>query len=564
MLISPFLQCSRVTFPDSAWKLGHSFFEKAGTENILLVSPFGNSFYTDDPNVIHQITKRRENFPKPIADYKILNIFGTNVITTEGNLWRMHRKVTSASFNEANTALVWKETIQQTQSLLGLWTDHDKERTSSETLRYIDRDTMRLALHIIGYVGFGLKLVWPGEKASDDDSDIAHFSKLEPSPGHTMSFVDSMEGTCEKLFVKLLVPGFLLKNLPFQTTKVAHKATENFEKYLDELLRYKQKMIKTGHRAEIGMDVMGQLVETQYGNTGKKGDIKLTDEEIKGNAFIMLLAGHETTANSLHFSLLELARVPAAQRALQRDVDAILGRDSDPRDWDYETNIGPLLGSAVGATMNELMRLIPSVVQVVKSVTPDRDQPITIQGQKCVLPKGTYISLVTAAVQRNPNYWPKGDKNSDKHDINEFNPARWIQKTEGENDNIAEDEEDWGGYQGSDSSPELFRPVQGSYIPFSNGARSCLGRRIAVVEIVVALAVIFQKYSVELAVDEWATDEEIALMSRKEKAVVYAKAQRKCDNKISSAYSLITLKLHGEHIPIRLVKRGYERFICDN
>jgi len=42
------------------------------------------------------------------------------------------------------------------------------------------------------------------------------------------------------------------------------------------------------------------------------------------------------------------------------------------------------------------------------------------------------------------------------------------------------------------------------------GARSCLGRRLDQVKVIVVLSVIFQRYSLELAVDEWATDDEVA------------------------------------------------------
>jgi hypothetical protein len=60
--------------------------------------------------------------------------------------------------------------------------------------------------------------------------------------------------------------------------------------------------------------------------------------------------------------------------------------------------------------------------------------------------------------------------------------------------------------------PPLFHPLKGAYIPFSEGYRACLGRRFAQVEVLAVLAVIFSQYSVELAVDEYATDEEVEKM----------------------------------------------------
>ena len=528
--------------------------------------------FTDNAEVIHQVCQRRESFPKKVSDYKLLEVFGPNILTTEGTTWRLHRKVTSASFNEKNAALVWAETIHQTQSLIDHWMGHDHDRDSSETLDAVNHDVMRLALHIISFAGFGLRLLWPAQKVSPDmDPDLARFSSRSPPPGHSMSFSESLELSLANIFLKLFIPRFLLKNLPFKATRVAYNATENFAQYIRELLDYKAKAIQSSEKPEPGLDIMGQLVHTKYASRGSKSGIKLTDEEIIGNAFIMLVAGHETTANAMHFTLLQLATHPAAQRALQRDVDRILGEKTLPLTWVYESNIGPLLGSALGACLDEVLRLYPSVVLIPKMVTPDRDQPIMIDGNKHILPKGASIGLIASAVHRNPRYWPNMNSNGkDTTDVTEFSLERWLRKPENTNrgstfeksdDENPNTREDWGGYKGPDSSPELFRPTRGSFVPFSDGPRSCLGRRLAQVEVMAALSVLFQKYSVELAVEEWVSDEEVSHMNTEQRKRVYEKAQQACESKMSRAYSLITLKMHGNMVPLRLVKRGHERFI---
>lgn len=355
-------------------------------------------------------------------------------------------------------------------------------------------------------------------------------------------------------------------------------------KYLDEFLHDKIDDVKKGDK-EVGMDIMGQLVRTSYGDRGasneKKGSsklLKLTDSEITGNAFIMIVAGHETTANTIHFLLLELANNPAAQRLLQRDIAAIFG-DTDPHSWDYESSVSTLMASMAGACMNEMLRMMPPVVDIPKEVAAAHGQVIVRDGEKYHLPQGTHVGLVTTAVQRNPRYWPSkpskvaatgGDENSS--DIHDFVPERWYRKAaespDGENTSEEEaavegaDTENYGGFEGPDTSAQLFRPVRGSYIPFSDGARSCLGRRLAQVELISALSVIFQKYSLELAVDEWASDDEIKNMDRAQRAEVYRKAQDKSREVIAGASSLLTLKLHGDKfVPVRLVPKGQERFV---
>lgn len=86
----------------------------------------------------------------------------------------------------------------------------------------------------------------------------------------------------------------------------------------------------------------------------------LTDDEILGNAFVFILAGHETAANTIHFSILFLAMHWSSQKHLQDDLDAILG-EKPVAEWDYDNDMPKLFGSMCGAVMNEELRLVPPV-----------------------------------------------------------------------------------------------------------------------------------------------------------------------------------------------------------
>ncbi|ROV92367.1 hypothetical protein VMCG_09104 [Cytospora schulzeri] len=535
-------------------------------DTFLMVTPGDMLMYTRSAEAIHQFTTRREAFPKPTHKYEILAIFGRNIVTTEGLEWKMHRKGISASFNERNAAHIFVESIKQTQGMIAQWMGGEKERTSSGTITTLEHDTMTVALNIIASVGFGLRFFWEGQGMPDDLSALNRkYASFEPPAGHSMTFVNSLATVLEKITFLLVFPRWLLQILPFKATKLALEAHNNYNKYMEEFMQDKIEASQCGDASEGGMDIMGQLVRAKYG--GKTKDAaQLADSDILGDAFIVIVAGHETTANTLHFTLLELANNPQAQRALQADIDRILGRDSDPLTWNYEGEINALAASNVAACMNETLRMVPPVVDIPKWVSPGHDQTIGLDGERYLLPKRTSIVLNTVGVHRNPKCWPAKAEGQD-HDLNEFLPERWFRPSlsmskaqEGQQDD--DEAEDFGGFKGRDTSEQLYRPVRGSYIPFSDGARSCIGRRIAQVEMLAALAVLFQKYSVELAVDEWASDEEVAMMGAEERQVVYEKARVKCRETIRQARSLITLKLHGKQmVPVRLVRRGEERFV---
>lgn len=599
---------SRIMQPDWSYRFLRTPWDRLG-DTFLLVAPREIIMFTCDAHAIHQVTSRREAFPKQTSNYKILSIFGQNMLAAEGAEWKMHRKGVSASFNERNAAHIFAESIKQTQGMVAHWMDGEgvageegrskSPRSSSETINALEHDTMTLALNIIAHVGFGLRLLWPGQKMPDDmDAKSKKYGSTEPPQGHSLTFADSLAAVLERILLILIVPPWLLKFIPFKTTKEAYAARWNYDKYMQEFLHDKIEDAQRGDggdggdedRVDAGMDIMGQLVRAKYGKKAtttsynkkslkaKVDEAQLSDSDIMGNSFVILLAGHETTANTLHFTLVELATNPAAQRALQADVDRLLGRDSDPALWSYEDSINALMASNVAACMNEVLRLTPSVADIPKEVQPaaSSDQVLALEGTRHVLPRGMTIMLNTIGAHRNPRYWPNSgsvisrqgkDGIGQGGDLDEFLPARWFRpslssKKASTDAQEEAEEEDFGGFQGPDTSAQLYRPVRGSFIPFSDGARSCLGRRIAQVEMVAALAVLFQKYSVELAVDEWASDEAVESMDTEEKSKLYEQARQKSRETIRMASSLLTLKLHGQlKVPVRLVTRGEERFV---
>ncbi|KAH7633799.1 cytochrome P450 [Sordaria sp. MPI-SDFR-AT-0083] len=550
--------------------------QQVGSDTFIAASWNGLCCYTRDAGVIHQVMSRREAFPKDTRQYGILEIFGSNVVTTEGQVWRMHRKVTSASFNERNAGFTFREAVRQTKGMVGGWfassgeqnggqhreenggQNEGKEKEMTGTITTLEHDTMRWALNIIGYVGFGLRLIWPHESMPTDvDPKLAKYGSLEPPAGYSMTFADSLATVLERILVILLVPSAVLKRIPRSWGRIGakmHEAWEakvNYTKYMNTFLAEKVEDIRAGRKEKEGMNIMGQLVRSKYDISSSSSSLekndsatnstwKLEDSEIMGNAFIMTLAGHETTANVTHFTLIELAIHPEAQRRVQRDIDAIFGRDSDPETWDYEKNINALLASYIGAVINETLRLIPPVVVTPKRVA-DTDQWLQDEtdGQRHHMPAMMPIMPVISAVQRNKRFWPALDKTKqegDAGDLDEWLPDRWKRKRT------------TAATKASTHPP-----------PFS-------GPRIAMVEMVAAMAVMFQKYSVELAVDEWVPggDEEIQKMGVEEKREVYKKAQEKAKDTVLQAKSVVTLKLTGgRHVPVRFVRRGKERFVGD-
>jgi cytochrome P450 len=480
----------------------------------------------------------------------------------------------------------WQETIDQGQKMLQSWVKDEEEGKSIE--RVMD-DTMRLSLHVISRAGFGRRLEWPTKDAKEKiDQEYNDPSKIRNEEegideGHTMSYTYAIHCLLDNILAQFLLPRWMISRFPSKRLRKANEAFHEWGNYMKEMVENKKLELAQEKKTD-NMDLMGQLVRGQLDGQKVRGTSTLTDEEVLGNMFVFILAGHETAANSIHFSLLYLALDTKSQRALQKDLDNIF-KGKPPSEWDYDRDLPQLFGGMVGAVMNEELRLVPPVIGIPKSSIGDGDHSLTIEGKACRVPDNIQITLATSVSHRNPKYWPHskptlpGGKpvhplsNLD-NDLEEFRPQRWLLSEDtsiqngGANGHAAENmptESIGGGELGinesADTSEKLYKPIRGAYYPFSEGYRSCLGRRFAQVEILAVLAIIFQNYSVELDTKEYATDAELAKMDADELAEVWQKtAEDARELMLNGMGTVITLQLRKGHVKLRLLPRGKERF----
>jgi cytochrome P450 len=268
----------------------------------------------------------------------------------------------------------------------------------------------------------------------------------------------------------------------------------------------------------------------------------------------------------LHFSILFLAMHMSSQRHLQKDLDDLFG-DRPFSEWSYDEDLPKLFGNMCGAVMNEQLRLIPPVTGIPKFVDANAPQGLRVGDKHVTVPGGCYVTLNTVATHLNPRYWP----HTSEEDLKEFRPERWLLDPSNSSSAKHAEEEGYEVEEGMefdqtdkrpDTAPSLFRPAKGAYLPFSDGYRSCLGRRFAQVEILAVLAVVFKSWTVELDVSEWMSDEELKSASVEEKKRVWEKADQRARGLLrDSMGTIITIQMRGgAKVPFRFVKRGRENF----
>ncbi|KAI9763249.1 MAG: hypothetical protein M1840_000824 [Geoglossum simile] len=342
----------------------------------------------------------------------------------------------------------------------------------------------------------------------------------------------------------------------FGMKRRAAGAFVEFERYMKELIWGKRNLIaKGGDEEQVG--VLGPTIRGVYGIPNVSNDDKptpappagvLTESELMADAFMFLFAGHETSATTIYFSLLFLALNPPVQQDLQSSLDTLLS-NRPIEEWDYDHDLPALLTGLAGAVMNEALRLMPPFMYVPK-ITPIGEGPqgLVLDGKRVIVPEGCQVSIVLPAAHRNPNHWPTEEGVED--DLDTFKPRRWFIPSE----------------DGNDKPTELFRPPRGAFAPFSDGPRSCIGRRFAQTEIVAVLAAIFLTHSIELSVSAFASDAAVERMplGGAERKEIWQKAAANAEERLAlgienSSIGTIT-RDDARGIQFRAVARGEERF----
>jgi cytochrome P450 len=193
-------------------------------------------------------------------------------------------------------------------------------------------------------------------------------------------------------------------------------------------------------------DLVGRLLAARDPDTGDG----LDDTEVREQVLLFLLAGHETTATALTFTLHLLGRHPDAQRRVREEARAVLG-GRPPTAADVAA-----LARTTRA-VKEALRLYPPVYGIGRRTGAAG----TVGGYR--LPAGSVVVISPWVTHRHPGHWPDPDR---------FDPDRFTPEGEAGRHRYA-------------------------YLPFGGGPRACIGSHFAMLEAVVATAAVVGSYRLE-------------------------------------------------------------------
>lgn len=245
------------------------------------------------------------------------------------------------------------------------------------------------------------------------------------------------------------VQNFLIKEI-----RLPHKAwwfslSGQVKKHL-ELAEENNRIIKeiiderVVSKGEIN-DLLNMLLETRYEDTGGGMSVNQLVDEIK----VLFIAGHETTANALTFTLHLLGRNPEIQERIFNEITEIEAQTSDI--------VEQLQGMTyTNAVLNEAMRLYPPAwITDRQNVEDDIIVDYSIK-------KGTLIGVSFYELHRNPKYWENPEQ---------FDPERFL--------------------------GERKKQSMQYFYPFGAGPRMCIGSGFAIYEMCLTLSQIVKKYVIK-------------------------------------------------------------------
>ncbi|EPS66882.1 hypothetical protein M569_07893, partial [Genlisea aurea] len=355
-------------------------------------------------------------------------MFGKGLLMVEGDDWVRHRNIVAPAFSPHNLKAMGTVMLESGTKMVDRWTALiDSGRPEID----VEAEIIRTAGEIIARASFGM---------SFGESVLEKLRELQIALFESSRHVGVPFG-------RLLDPKRTLK---------ARSLGREIDAFL--LCAVEDRMNKRGtdmttppHPPPPENDLLGLLLAAR---SGKRGGT-LTKKELVDECKTFFFGGHETTALTLSWTLLLLARHPEWQHALRDEIAEAVGEG------------GTIDATAVvrlrkmGWVLNEALRLYPSAPNVQRQARHD----IRVD-DRLVIPKGTNIWVDIVSIHHDPALW--GDH---AHD---FDPQRWSENN-------------------TTTTTHGHRRL--GFLPFGLGGRTCVGRNLTLMEYKIVLSLILSRFS---------------------------------------------------------------------
>ncbi|MBK8173380.1 MAG: cytochrome P450 [Sandaracinaceae bacterium] len=421
------------------------FLDRIAEENapmLRLRAPAAHLVVINDPQILQEVfVEKAKSFHKSmLVKWALYPLAGEGLFTSEGDLWRRQRKLMAPLFHQAQLQRYATDMLACTHRTMDPWKDGDVVEFANAMTKLtmgvagktlFDADTFDDA----DAIGEALTdtLEWIGE-ASGSFYGIAHLVArrlvLRAAEVAPATLSARLSAAAQRLAQPTWIPG---------------ERGKKFRASIAFLDQHVQRMIDE-RRASAGQrdDLLSKLLSSRDEESGAG----MNDKQVRDEVLTLFVAGHETTATGLSWSLQLLCEHPDWYAKVQKEVDAL---PADPTVADL-----PALGLCL-RVFKESLRLYPPVYMFGRQTL----EPVEVGG--VTLPQDTVVLLSPYTLHHMRSVWP---------DPKRFDPDRFLPEAEASR-------------------------ARYSWLPFGAGPRVCIGNHFAMMEAQLVLATLLRRYRFE-------------------------------------------------------------------
>jgi cytochrome P450 len=390
---------------------------------------------TASPEVVGSVLRQRpdgfrrtQRLEQASREFGFLGLFSAN-----GDTWRRQRPMVLAGLDPAHIKCFFPAMVDVTERLRRRWA----LAAADGTVIDLQADLMRYTVDVTTALAFGENL--NTLEKTEEEGIQQHLNVVMPA-----------------LLKRILAPFELPRWMRAAEEKELQEHAAHLHRAVDAFIARTRKLLEQSPDLR---DRPVNLIQALVAARDREGS-GLTDLDVSGNVLTMLLAGEDTTANTLAWMMWLLHRNPSAAAAARAAVDGALGTRTGVDD------IGQLADlDVIDACANETMRLKPVAPFIFNEALQD-----TVV-DKVLVPKGAFVVCLLR---------PAGLDQKNFPDPSAFDPSRW--------DKVAPE------------VPHSIHSAKRLMMPFGAGPRMCPGRYLALAEIKMVAAMLLANFEFDVTV----------------------------------------------------------------
>ena len=463
MLAEQLLQIKDLKSPKGHLILGHLPQFKDDSKHLVLerwieecgdlfkINFVGKEFIvSSNPDINQEILKQRpdkfKRFSKINEIFEEMGIVG--VFNAEGETWKKHRKPIAEALKLKNIKGYYPVILDKTEKLLTKWNAFADSQQEVD----VQREFMFFTIDITTAIAFGYQLDTINNKG---DGFQKHLEYIFPMINE-----------------RITAPIPYWRFFKLKKDKELDKSLQEIEKLIYQFINEAKKRIEQDPelRTNPSNFLEALLVEQEAD--------KFDDKEIYGNVFTMMLAGEDTTSNSISWAIFYLAQHPEMVQKIRDEANAVYGNQSTIENHEQCDQL-----VYTNAVVQEAIRIKPTTPQLYLEAIED----VTVQN--FFMPKGTRVITQNKAVQTHEDYFTNA---------NDFIPERWIKG---------------GCPMHQHHSPEVIKA-------FGAGPRFCPGKFLALTEMTVLISALCKNFDFKMTVKPEEVKEQFAFTMHPENLLV--------------------------------------------